>query len=138
ARASSRYPASWSRAMTSAHDSAEKPARASRLLNSAAVRSRRASASTATSSASSLRDSLLDLPGDGRRVGRRHSGRQEPRRDELIRPHECLKTLEDLLTDVGMLTQEGGGILATLPEPLVLEAEIRARLLDDLAFERGV
>src|SRR3954466_15669996 len=37
-----------------------------------------------------------------------------------------------------MLTQEGGRVLAALAEPLVLEAEVRAGLLDDLPLERGV
>ena len=45
---------------------------------------------------------------------------------------------EDLLDDVGMLLQEGGRILASLAEPLVAEAEVRAGLLDDLPLERDV
>src|SRR5205823_4030275 len=32
----------------------------------------------------------------------------------------------------------GGRVLAALAEPLVLEAEVGARLLDDLPLERGV
>src|SRR5213078_1972522 len=42
------------------------------------------------------------------------------------------------LGDVGVLAQEGGRVLPALSEPLVLEAEVRARLLDDLPLERRV
>src|SRR5690242_2993228 len=37
-----------------------------------------------------------------------------------------------------MLAQESRGVLAALAEPLVAEAEVRARLRDDLALDRRV
>src|SRR5262249_2704720 len=46
--------------------------------------------------------------------------------------------LEDLLRYVGVLSQERRCILASLSEPLVAEAEIRARLREDLPVERRV
>src|SRR5205823_13222540 len=42
------------------------------------------------------------------------------------------------LADVGMLAQERRRVLPALAEPLVVEAEVRARLLHDLALEPGV
>src|SRR5205823_8885928 len=64
--------------------------------------------------------------------------RQQARRDDLLRPGERLDLRQDLLTDVRVLAQEGGGVLASLAEPLVLEAEVRARLLDDLPLQSRV
>src|SRR6266511_2214519 len=37
-----------------------------------------------------------------------------------------------------MLAQERRGVLAPLSEPLLVEAEVRARLLDDLAIDPGL
>src|SRR5262249_8692041 len=56
----------------------------------------------------------------------------------LLRTRERLDPREDLLPDVRVLPQERGRILAALTEPLVFEAEVGARLLDDLALERRV
>ena len=63
---------------------------------------------------------------------------KEPRGRNLLGPDRRLDAGEDSLTDVGMLAQERGRVLAPLAEPLVAEAEVRARLLDDLALEPGV
>src|SRR5207247_10413552 len=63
---------------------------------------------------------------------------QEPRRDDLVGPGERLDPRENLLRDVRMLAEEGRRVLASLAQPLVLEAEVRAGLLDDLPFERRV
>ena len=49
-----------------------------------------------------------------------------------------LEPLEDLLRDVRVLAQERGRVLPALAEPLVAEAEVRARLRDDLPFEPRV
>ena len=72
---------------------------------------------------------LVHLVHDRRRLLRGSDGRQQPRRDRLLGPGLCLDLLEDLLDDVRVLLQERGGVLAALAEPLVAEAEVRARLL---------
>src|SRR5581483_8647721 len=63
---------------------------------------------------------------------------QEPRGDDLPLGRLRLDPLQDLLDDVGVLLEEGGRVLAPLAEPLVAEAEVRARLLDDLPLDRRV
>src|SRR5262245_37851416 len=60
---------------------------------------------------------------------------QQPGGSDLILSELCLDPSQDRLRDVGMLAEERGRVLAALAEPLVLEAEVRARLLDDLALE---
>src|SRR5581483_8448243 len=63
---------------------------------------------------------------------------QQARRDDLLGPDLELDLLEDLLRHVGMLTQERRRVLASLAQPLVAEAEVGARLRDDLALARDV
>src|SRR5207302_9354910 len=64
--------------------------------------------------------------------------RQQSRGGDLLDPELGLDPRQDRLADIGMLAQERGGVLAPLAEPLLLEAEVRARLLHDLALEPGV
>src|SRR4029079_10643437 len=70
--------------------------------------------------------------------GRLLDDRQEARRDDLLWPELELDLLEDLLRHVGMLAQERGRVLPALAEPLVAEAEVRARLRNDLALDARV
>src|SRR6266480_2384323 len=65
-------------------------------------------------------------------------GRQQPRRDHLVGSGVGLNLRQDLLGHVRVLAQERGCVLATLAEPLVAEAEVRARLRDDLPLEPRV
>src|SRR5207249_11477766 len=95
-------------------------------------------ASSAVGCAVTLRrGDRLFLALDGCRL-RRLQLRQQPCRGDLSRCHLHLNALQDLLDDVGMLLEEGRGVLAPLPETLVTEAEVRAGLGDDLPFERSV
>src|SRR4029077_20960282 len=59
-------------------------------------------------------------------------------RDDLGGPDLNLNPLQDLLRDIGMLLQERGRIQAALPEALLAEAEVRARLRHDLALDADV
>src|SRR5512133_1864780 len=65
-------------------------------------------------------------------------GRQQPRRDHLVRAGVGLDLRQDLLGHVRVLAQERGCVLAALAEPLVTEAEVRARLRHDLPLEPRV
>src|SRR5215212_10562684 len=65
-------------------------------------------------------------------------GRQQARRDHLVWAGVGLDLRQDLLRHVRMLAQERGRILPPLAEPLVAEAEVRARLGDDLSIEPRV
>src|SRR5581483_11779411 len=145
---------------TSSHVSSSTAARESRARIEAAEWSRRASARTARSRArrrssagTALRlDRLLDralgelargrrcrgLPLRGGFLVGRLGDRQQPGGRDLVIAELGLDPLEDRLRHVRVLTQEGGRILAPLAEPLVLEAEVRPRLLDDLSLERRV
>src|SRR3954452_11870079 len=53
-------------------------------------------------------------------------------------PTERREPQQHLLRHVRMLPQERGRVLPALSEPLLLEAEVRARLLHDLALDRRV
>src|SRR5262249_29653847 len=64
--------------------------------------------------------------------------RQEPRRDDLALGRLRLYLLQDPLHDVRVLLEERRCVLAALTETLVAEAEVRARLRDDLPLERRV
>src|SRR4051812_44793689 len=82
---------------------------------------------------------LLRLLGGLERLLDRHGERAvEPRGDDLLRPDLLLDTGEHLLAHVRMLAEEGRGIVAPLPEPLVAEGEVRTRLLHDLPLDSGV
>ena len=78
----------------------------------------------------------LSAPRRRRPSRRRH--REEARGDDRVRPELGLDGAEDPLGDVRVLPQERGRVLAALAEPLVAEAEVRARLLDDLPLEPDV
>src|SRR5262249_42191974 len=65
-------------------------------------------------------------------------GRQQPRRDDLIRTGLGLDLRQDLLRHVWMLAQERGRVLPSLSEPLVAEAEVGAGLGDDLPLQRSI
>src|SRR2546429_1410936 len=65
-------------------------------------------------------------------------GRQQPRRDHLVGSGVGLDLRQDLLGHVRVLAQERGCVLAALAEPLVAEAEVRARFRDDLPLEPRV
>src|SRR4029450_483985 len=118
------------------------PACARRSSSSRLERSRCPSARSATSvaSISYLLRGGLDL---GRRRllaldARGPGDRQHPRGDDLVGPDLGLDPLEDVLRHVRVLAEERSRVLATLPEPLLVEAEVRAGLLDGLSLEPGV
>src|SRR6266576_2908907 len=65
-------------------------------------------------------------------------GRQQSRRDHLVGSGVGLDLRQDLLGHVRVLAQKRGCVLAALAEPLVAEAEVRARFRDDLPLEPRV
>src|SRR3954468_24332679 len=64
-------------------------------------------------------------------------GQQAPRGDRAL-AELGLDPLNDLVGHVGMLAQEGGGVLPPLAQALFVEAEVRPGLLDDLPLEPGL
>src|SRR6266571_4395579 len=72
------------------------------------------------------------------RLGRALRSRQQPRRDDLLRSELRLDARENRLAHVRMLAQERRRVLPALPEPLVVEREVRAGLLDDLPVETRI
>ena len=64
--------------------------------------------------------------------------RQQARGGEAALAELGLDPVQDLVGHIWVFTQEGGRVLAPLAEPLLVEAEVRARLLDDLPVEPGL
>src|ERR687897_214677 len=142
-RASESRPAATSSSSASSHSSVGIPARPSRSSSSRRERSRWLSARSASSLAlvMALLGGGLDLRLCFRgRVGGAVAlrGREQPSGDDLVWPDLGLDLREDLLRHVGMLSKERGRVLASLAEPLLLEAEVRPRLLDRLPLQPGV
>src|SRR5438034_7977956 len=139
---------SWRRRRTRWRSSSN-PTRSPARSTTSAGSVRQGSPSSATStrprdaaaSELTLRGNLFDgslsllLAGGAIRGGPR--GKQ-PRRGDPAFAELRLDPLDDLVGRVGMFPQEGRGVLAPLPEPLLVEAEVRPRLLDDLTIEPGL
>src|SRR5262245_30332897 len=100
------------------------------------TRPRDAAASELTLRGDLFDESLGLLLGAGAVLG--GHGRKQPCRGDPAFAELRLDPLDDLLGGVRMLAQEGRSVLAPLPEPLLVEAEVGARLLDDLAVEPGL
>src|SRR5688572_13501967 len=144
-RASSRSPVRRRTSSAASRVSGSMPRSSSAWSIWATLRSRwrnRRSASSIAASAPSSAGSALD--GDRfLEVGLDHCfvgglRWEESRRDDLLLGCLRLDPREDLLHEVGVLREEARRVLAPLPEALVPEAEVRARLLDDLLLQRDV
>src|SRR5439155_2070631 len=104
--------------------------------SSTSIRSR-GRARSALTLGGNLFDGSLGLLLARRTVGVGRDGEQ-PRGGDGSLSELGLDSLDDLVGDVRVLAQEGGRVLPPLTEPLVVEAEVRAGLLDDLALDTGV
>ena len=87
--------------------------------------------------AATFSDSLgLLRRGLGLLVRSRH--RQQARGGEAALAELGLDPVQDLVGHIWVFPQEGGRVLPPLAEPFLVEAEVGARLLDDLPVEPGL